>query len=102
MTDRLIVQLFRDLTGSMRSALSSMASTATLLTVAGLTLTSSIRKRIKYLTRTTISLPYSFSGILTTHEEFNGRATWGTNTIDDQNEDCNGHGTHVAGTVGGK
>ena len=32
-----------------------------------------------------------------------GRAVWGTNTTGDgQNTDCNGHGTHVAGTVGGK
>ncbi|MCP2271320.1 S8 family peptidase [Actinokineospora diospyrosa] len=41
-------------------------------------------------------------GIRTTHQDFGGRATWGTNTTGDgNNTDCNGHGTHVAGTVGG-
>ena len=34
------------------------------------------------------------SGIRTSHADFGGRATWGTNTIDANNEDCNGHGTH--------
>jgi subtilisin family serine protease len=41
------------------------------------------------------------TGVLTTHQEFGTRATWGTNTIDATNQDCNGHGTHVAGTVAG-
>ncbi|MEV0152376.1 S8 family peptidase [Micromonospora sp. NPDC050686] len=41
------------------------------------------------------------TGIRTTHNDFGGRATWGTNTVDGNNTDCNGHGTHVAGTVGG-
>jgi len=42
------------------------------------------------------------TGILTTHTEFTGRATWGANFVNDgRNTDCNGHGTHVAGTVGG-
>jgi subtilisin family serine protease len=41
------------------------------------------------------------TGIRTTHTDFGGRATWGTNTVDTNNTDCNGHGTHVAGTVGG-
>jgi len=42
------------------------------------------------------------TGIRTTHTDFGGRATWGTNTTGDgNNTDCNGHGTHVAGTVGG-
>mmetsp|Transcript_38905 Transcript_38905/g.90506 ORF Transcript_38905/g.90506 Transcript_38905/m.90506 type:complete len:390 (-) Transcript_38905:273-1442(-) len=42
------------------------------------------------------------TGVRTNHTEFEGRATWGTNTIDDFDEDSGGHGTHVAGTVGGK
>jgi hypothetical protein len=43
------------------------------------------------------------TGILTTHQEFAGRAIWGNNYAgDNKNTDCNGHGTHVAGTVGGK
>jgi subtilisin family serine protease len=41
------------------------------------------------------------TGIRTTHRDFGGRATWGTNTVGGANTDCNGHGTHVAGTVGG-
>lgn len=42
------------------------------------------------------------TGILTTHSDFGGRASWGTNTTGDgRNTDCNGHGTHVASTVGG-
>jgi subtilisin family serine protease len=42
------------------------------------------------------------TGIRTTHNDFGGRANWGTNTTGDgNNSDCNGHGTHVAGTVGG-
>jgi subtilisin family serine protease len=42
------------------------------------------------------------TGIRTTHSDFGGRAVWGTNTTGDgNNTDCNGHGTHVAGTIGG-
>jgi subtilisin family serine protease len=42
------------------------------------------------------------TGIRTTHSTFGGRATWGTNIVGDgNNTDCNGHGTHVAGTLGG-
>jgi subtilisin family serine protease len=43
------------------------------------------------------------TGIRTTHTTFEGRAVWGTNTTGDgNNTDCNGHGTHVAGTIGGE
>ena len=41
------------------------------------------------------------TGIRTTHADFGGRAVWGTNTVGGDNTDCNGHGTHVASTVGG-
>ncbi|WP_285747743.1 S8 family serine peptidase [Lentzea sp. NBRC 105346] len=42
------------------------------------------------------------TGVRTTHQTFGGRASWGTNTTGDgNNSDCHGHGTHVAGTVGG-
>ncbi|MFI6094163.1 S8 family peptidase [Lentzea sp. NPDC051213] len=44
------------------------------------------------------------TGVRTTHSTFGSpsRATWGTNTSGDgNNSDCNGHGTHVAGTVAG-
>jgi len=44
------------------------------------------------------------TGILPTHAEFSGRVGAGYSIIDDGHgtEDCNGHGTHVAGIVGGK
>lgn len=44
------------------------------------------------------------TGIRFTHQEFGGRAVLGIDTIGDgQNgNDCHGHGTHVAGTVGGR
>ena len=43
------------------------------------------------------------TGILFTHSEFGGRAIKGTDavTTGGSAQDCNGHGTHVAGTVGG-
>jgi len=40
------------------------------------------------------------TGINIKHKEFGTRAIWGANFVDNQNTDCNGHGTHVAGTVG--
>ena len=43
------------------------------------------------------------TGIRSTHAQFGGRVTSGYTAISDGNgtNDCNGHGTHVAGTVGG-
>lgn len=43
------------------------------------------------------------SGIRADHSEFSGRVLSGFSSISDGNgtNDCNGHGTHVAGTVGG-
>lgn len=43
------------------------------------------------------------TGILTTHQEFQGRASAGTDVVNSGGNavDCNGHGTHVAGTIGG-
>jgi subtilisin family serine protease len=44
------------------------------------------------------------TGIRRTHSEFSGRAASGYTAINDGRgtDDCNGHGTHVAGTVGGE
>ncbi|WP_143447620.1 S8 family peptidase, partial [Kineosporia sp. R_H_3] len=43
------------------------------------------------------------TGIRTTHNQFGGRATGGFTAVNDGRgtNDCNGHGTHVAGTIGG-
>ena len=44
------------------------------------------------------------SGILAGHSEFGGRVLSGYTAIGDGrgSSDCNGHGTHVSGTIGGK
>ncbi|MFJ8647150.1 S8 family peptidase [Streptomyces sp. NPDC093546] len=44
------------------------------------------------------------TGIRTSHSEFGGRAVVGTDTVGggQNGQDCQGHGTHVAGTVGGR
>jgi len=42
------------------------------------------------------------TGILTTHAQFGTRASFGfTSITGESNSDLNGHGTHVAGTIGG-
>lgn len=41
------------------------------------------------------------TGINIKHKDFEGRATWGHNSIDSIDDDGAGHGTHVAGTIGG-
>lgn len=45
------------------------------------------------------------TGIRVSHEDFQGRARWGYNAFDGSensaNNDKHGHGTHVAGTIGG-
>ncbi|KAG0360818.1 hypothetical protein BG005_009782 [Podila minutissima] len=42
------------------------------------------------------------TGVYTDHQEFNGRASWGANFVpDSEDTNENGHGTYVAGTIGG-
>lgn len=43
------------------------------------------------------------TGVRITHEEFEGRASYGYDAVDDDNDadDGYGHGTHVAGTIAG-
>jgi subtilisin family serine protease len=42
------------------------------------------------------------TGVRVSHQEFEGRAALGTDVTGGRGEDCHGHGTHVAGLVGGK
>lgn len=44
------------------------------------------------------------TGILLTHQEFQGRAVSGYDFVNNDSDvtDCNGHGTHVSGTIGGR
>src|SRR6185436_9644517 len=41
------------------------------------------------------------TGIQTSHPDFGGRANVVFDALGGNGQDCNGHGTHVAGTVGG-
>ena len=41
------------------------------------------------------------TGLQADHPDFGSRASFAYNAVDRENTDCNGHGTHVAGTVGG-
>jgi subtilisin family serine protease len=41
------------------------------------------------------------TGILYSHVDFGGRASFGYDAFGGNGSDCNGHGTHVAGTIGG-
>ena len=41
------------------------------------------------------------TGINYSHSDFGGRASFGFDALGGDGEDCNGHGTHVAATVGG-
>ncbi|PYQ50379.1 MAG: peptidase S8, partial [Acidobacteria bacterium] len=59
-----------------------------------------------YTYNTTASNVHAYiidTGIHTSHNDFGGRASIGFDSVGDgQNgQDCNGHGTHVSGTVGG-
>jgi subtilisin family serine protease len=41
------------------------------------------------------------TGIKYTHSDFGGRASFGFDAVGTGGVDCNGHGTHVSGTIGG-
>ncbi len=54
-----------------------------------------------YLNGTGVHAYVIDTGILASHAEFGGRAVMDYDAIDSTMSDCNGHGTHVAGTIGG-
>lgn len=57
-----------------------------------------------YTYTTTASNVYAYiidTGIRTAHNDFGGRASNVFDAFGGNGQDCNGHGTHVAGTVGG-
>ncbi|RZU52992.1 peptidase inhibitor I9 [Krasilnikovia cinnamomea] len=41
------------------------------------------------------------TGVLYSHSDFGGRASYGYDSVGTDGVDCHGHGTHVSGTVGG-
>jgi len=58
-----------------------------------------------YTYNTTASNVYAYiidTGIQTSHPDFGGRAAAVYDAFGGNGQDCNGHGTHVAGTVGGR
>jgi subtilisin family serine protease len=57
-----------------------------------------------YTYNTTASGVYAYvidTGIYTSDSDFGGRAAVAYDAIGGNGQDCNGHGTHVAGTIGG-
>lgn len=57
-----------------------------------------------YSYTSTASAVYAYvidTGIYTSHTQFGGRATNVYDALGGNGQDCNGHGTHVAGTIGG-
>lgn len=58
---------------------------------------------IYFATGTNVRAYIIDSGIRTSHAQFGGRASHGYDAVDGSlpADDCHGHGTHVAGTVGG-
>jgi subtilisin family serine protease len=58
----------------------------------------------KYIYTTTASNVHAYildTGIRYSHQDFGGRAVFGFDAFGSNGNDGNGHGTHVAGTVGG-
>jgi len=42
------------------------------------------------------------TGVYIEHNDFGGRARYGVNFVDEEDGDLNSHGTHIAGTAGGR
>jgi subtilisin family serine protease len=62
-----------------------------------------LSKSYTYKSASAITAYVIDTGIRTSHKEFGGRATSGWDFVDGDAtaNDCHGHGTHVAGTIGG-
>jgi subtilisin family serine protease len=59
---------------------------------------------LSYTYASTGSSVYAYvidTGIYTANSDFGGRATVAYDALGGNGQDCNGHGTHVAGTIGG-
>jgi subtilisin family serine protease len=52
-------------------------------------------------TASTVNAYVIDTGIQTSHPQFGGRAAVAYDALGGNGQDCNGHGTHVAGTIGG-
>ncbi|CAE6458821.1 unnamed protein product [Rhizoctonia solani] len=65
-------------------------------------LTYQYRRTPPGLQKTPVDVYVLDTGVMTEHEEFEGRATWGWTYPGGPNADGHGHGTHVAGTIGGR
>jgi subtilisin family serine protease len=52
-------------------------------------------------TASTVTAYVIDTGIKYTHGDFGGRASFGYDAVGSGGVDCNGHGTHVSGTIGG-
>jgi subtilisin family serine protease len=53
-------------------------------------------------TASNVTVYVTDTGIKTNLADFEGRATVGADFVTEDGQDCNGHGTHVAGTIGSK
>jgi subtilisin family serine protease len=62
-----------------------------------------LSKSYTYKSTSAITAYVIDTGVRTSHKEFGGRATSGWDFVDGDAtaNDCHGHGTHVAGTIGG-
>ncbi|MFI1991357.1 S8 family peptidase [Actinoplanes sp. NPDC020271] len=65
--------------------------------------TRTLDKKYTYASAKDVTAYVIDTGIRTSHKDFGGRATSGYDFVDNDRvaDDCNGHGTHVAGTIGG-
>ncbi|MBB2945885.1 subtilisin family serine protease [Actinoplanes lutulentus] len=65
--------------------------------------TAKLSKSYRYTSAAGVTAYVIDTGVRVSHQEFGGRASNGWDFVDNDKtaNDCNGHGTHVAGTIGG-